>query len=106
MCLFSFLMQIVYTNWVEIMEGKTIDLNAAPSEGQKELWNAMKQAVEVEKKGIDHATKESFDFMNEVQIYKRAHGMGGDSHDISKWSKSERSQYSLSRYETGRGWWF
>lgn len=98
---------MVYKNWIWITEGKTIDLDASPSAAQKELWNALKQAASIEKKGIDHGKKESFDFMNELQIYKRANAdMGGDSHDISKWSKGERAQYSFGRYETGRGFWF
>lgn len=65
----------------------------------KSLWKSLKQAAEIEEKGIDCGDKESFDFLNELLIYKRKYpGMGGDAYDISKWSKSERAAYSFNRF--------
>jgi hypothetical protein len=95
--------QIVYANWMFVMEKTKIDLNVPPSKSKEQLWKAMKQAVHVENNGIDDYRKESFDFMNDLRLYKQKYpGMGGDSHDLSKWSKAERSEYSFNHFRSDR----
>jgi hypothetical protein len=78
------------------MENISIDLNKKSND---KVWQALKHASEIEIDDIDYGTEETFDFMNELRLYKGRHsGMGGDSHDLSKWSRAERAAYSFDRF--------
>lgn len=88
------------------MEDRTIDLNQTAPKGKESLWKAMKNALEIEKNGIDEGGKESFNFLQELEKYRRQYRMGGNYHDLRTWSKAERAQYSFDRPRGGRGFWF
>jgi len=55
--------------------------------------------LELIKNHLEYGEKESFNFLKELRLYKEEHGLGGDSHDISKWSRSERAAYSYDRLD-------
>jgi len=85
------ILQIVYYNWVLLMEKISID------KSNDKLLNALKHASENTE--VEYGNKETFDFMNELRLYKRNYpGMGGDSHDLSKWSRTERADYSFENF--------
>ena len=92
--------QIVYTNWLFLLKNRTIDLNGRAPKGKEDLWKALRQALDIEEDGITEGDPESFNFLEELQNYREDHGgMGGDSHDLRKWSKTERAAYSLDRFD-------
>lgn len=74
------------------MEKISIDLNTKSTNDK--LWNALKHASEIDENDIDIDYKEAFNFLETLRDYKKTYGLGGDSHDISKWSRSERNAYS------------
>ena len=58
----------------------------------------MRLAMSIEKNGTDVGDKkETFDFIKELETYRHRYGLGGDYHDLSKWSKHQREQYSFDR---------
>ena len=65
------------------------------NKSNENLWKALKHASAINPNDIEHGGKESFDFMKELRSYKEQYGLGGDSHDLSKWSRSDRAEYSL-----------
>jgi hypothetical protein len=44
--------------------------------------------------------------MKELRSYKEQYGLGGDSHDLSKWSRAQRADYALGRQNPFVGFWF
>jgi len=85
------------------MDKKSIDLN---EQSNSNLWKALKHASTINPNDIEHGGKESFDFMKELRTYKAQYGLGGDSYDLSKWSRSDRAAYSLGRRNPLQGFWF
>jgi hypothetical protein len=100
------ILQIVYCNWVLIMDKISIDLNQQSNQLNPNLWKALKHASLINPNEIEHGGKESFDFIKELRIYKGQHGLGGDSYDLSKWSRSDRAAYKLGRRNPFQGFWF
>ena len=105
--IYTSVIQVVYSNWVLLTENKSIDLDDKTAKVDKKLSSAMKHAVQIGQSGIDDGETESFDFLEELQSYKQTHGsMDGDSHDLSKWSKSDRAEYSYDRLRFDDDLWF
>jgi len=100
------ILQIVYCNWVLIMDKISIDLNEESTNLNPNLWKALKHAASINPNEIEHGGKESFDFKKELRSYKGQYGLGGNSHDLSKWSKSERAVYKFGRRNPFGGFWF
>ncbi|CAF3668383.1 unnamed protein product [Rotaria sordida] len=89
------ILQIVYCNWVLIMDKISIDLNQKSND---KLMKALKHASEIDRNNLEYGDKESFDFLKELRSYKEDYGLGGDAHDISKWTRSERAAYSYQHF--------
>ncbi|CAF0915420.1 unnamed protein product [Adineta steineri] len=100
------ILQTVYCNWVFIMEKTSIDFKKKPASFDQDLWNALKHAASIDKDEIDCGDTETFDFMKELRSYKGQYGLGGDAHDLSKWTRSDRAAYSLDRFNTLDSLWF
>jgi hypothetical protein len=89
------------------MEKTTLNLKKRPRELRERLWEALQLAVKIEKDGIDSGDEESFDLFEELDEYRKAHGnMESQAHDLSKWSKHQREQYSLDRFNDFEDSWF
>ncbi|CAF2761310.1 unnamed protein product [Rotaria sp. Silwood2] len=89
------ILQIVYCNWVLIMDKISIDLNEKSND---KLMKALKHASQIDRNNLEYGDKESFDFLKELRSYKVNYGLGGDAHDLSKWSRNERAVYSYRRF--------
>lgn len=89
-----------------MMEKITIDLNEQPKNINLNLWNALKHAASINPNEIEHGGKESFDFLKELRTYKGQYGLGGDAHDLSKWSKNQRTAYEYGNNNRLGGIWF
>jgi len=85
------------------MENISVDFNGKANE---KLSNALKHAASIDKNDIEHGDPESFDFMKELRTYKEKHGLGGDAHDLSKWSRAQRAAYSYGRFDPFDGFCF
>lgn len=94
---------IIYSNWLLIMKNYTIDFDQPPNTEKKQLWTALKHASVIDPDRLDHGEKESFDFLKELRLYTEEYGLGGDTHDLRKWTRSEREEYSHDRI---RHFWF
>ena len=88
------------------MEKNVIDLNVKPEKSKEELWKALKHAADIDRNEIEHGGKESFDFMKELRLYKEQYGLGGDAHDLSKWSRADRDEYKFGNLNPFAGFWF
>ncbi|CAF3907382.1 unnamed protein product [Rotaria sp. Silwood1] len=91
------ILQIVYCNWILIMDKIIIDLN---NKSNDKLMKALKHASQIDRNNLEYGDKESFDFLKELRLYKEKYGLGGDAHDLSKWSRSKRAAYSYGRFNT------
>ena len=92
--------QIVYTNWLFLLKNETVDLESSAPKSKKALWEALRQALDIEKYGIVAGGPESFNFLQELETYQERYGsMGNDSYDLKKWSKEERGASSLDRFD-------
>jgi hypothetical protein len=83
------------------MENIRIDVN----EKDDILSKALKHAAGISK----NAYKESFDFMKEFGLYSINNpGLGGHSHDLRKWSKTQRNLYSFDNMDedSEEDFWF
>jgi len=99
------ILQTIYRNWSLIMDKVRIDLNAKPEKKDEEIWDALKHAAGIKRNAYD----ESFNFIKEFELYSNNHpGLGGNSHDLRKWSKTQRSLYSLDNMddEDDGNFWF
>lgn len=85
------------------MENISIDLDHPPTNEKAQLWRALKHASTIDPNNLEHGEKESFDFLKELRLYTEDYGLGGDSHDLRKWTRAERHEYSLDRF---RGFYF
>jgi hypothetical protein len=82
--------QTVYCNWSLFIDNIRVDLNAKADKKDEDIWEALKHAIKIKKNGY----KESFDFMKELNLYSKNNpSLGGHSHDLSKWSKTQRNLY-------------
>lgn len=82
------------------MKNETIDLNGSAPKNKEDLWKALQRALDIEEEGIVEGDDESFNFLDELKNYREDQGkIGGDSHDLRKWSKAERAAYSLDRFD-------
>ena len=105
--IYTSVIQVVYSNWLLVMENKFLNLNDKSMRTNKKLWTAMKHAVDIGLSGVDEGETESFDFLDELQDYKDSQGeVGGESYDLSKWSKAERAKYSYDRIRFNHDLWF
>ena len=87
---FSF--QTVYCNWSLYVDKIRINLDEKCNKKDQDIWQALKHASGIKK----NAYRESFDFMKELNLYSKNHpGLGGHSHDLRKWSKTQRNLYSF-----------
>lgn len=87
------------------MDKITIDLNEQPKNMKSNVWVALKHASTIDPNNIE-GDKESFDFLKELRLYKSQYGLGGDAHDLSKWSKADRAPYEYGNHNRFRGFWF
>jgi hypothetical protein len=85
-----------------MIEQTKIDLNKTPN---GRIWDALKHAAGIDEDDVD-GDEETFDFLNELRLYKEQYSLGGDSHDLSKWSRAERAEYDLGRFDEFDGLWF
>jgi len=99
------ILQIVYCNWVFIMDKISIDLNQQSTNLNPNLFKALKHAAAINPNEVARGGKESFDFKKELRSYREQYGLGGDSHDLSKWSKSDRDAYKLGHRNPFGGFW-
>jgi hypothetical protein len=88
------------------MEKISIDLNGPSTLSNENLWKALKHASEINPNEIERGGKESFHFMKELRSYKGQYGLGGEAYDLSKWSRSDRAQYSFRRSNLMNNFWF
>lgn len=73
-----------------IIEKVVIDIN----EKDEGIWQALKHASDIEEDDYD----ESFNFLEELAQYSSNHpGLGGNSHDLRRWSMAQRKLYSFDR---------
>jgi hypothetical protein len=89
------------------MERIPIDLNQKVDEKDENIWEALKQAINIKQ----NAFKESFDFITELAKYAENNpDLGGNSHDLRKWSKTRRNLYSFDNNddddEQDENFWF
>ena len=97
-------MQVVYCNWLLVMEQISIDLNGPSTLSNEDLWKALKHAASINANEVER--KETFQFLKELRSYKEQYGLGGYSHDLRKWSQSERDRYSFRRFNRFDNLWF
>ena len=88
-----------------MMEKVSIDFNKKSDQFNEKLWNTLKHAAQIDKDNIDYDGEESFDFMKELHSYRKKYGLGGDSHDLSKWTRSERNAYAYGRFDRLGNFW-
>ncbi len=85
-----------------IIDKILIDFN----ENDEAISKALKHAAGVSK----NAFNESFDFMKELGVYSINNpGLGGNSHDLRKWSQAQRNLYSFDNMddeEAQENFWF
>lgn len=91
---------------MSIMENTTIDLKNKPANMTDKLWNALKHATTIDPNHLEEGEPESFDFLSELLDYKIQYGLGGDFHDLSKWSRRDRAVYSFGRFNPFSGFSF
>ena len=88
------------------MEKVSINLNGPSNQLNPDLWKALKHATTIDPNTVERGGKESFNFLKELHSYKQQYGLGGHAHDLSKWSQSDRAQYSFGRYDPMSHFWF
>jgi hypothetical protein len=88
------------------MEKISIDLKGQSTLSNEDLWNALKHADSINPNEVEHGGKESFQFLKELRSYKEQYGLGGYSHDLRKWSRSERDRYSFKSSNPLNNLWF
>jgi len=97
------ILQIIYSNWLLIMKNRTIDFNRPSNADKQQFWTALKHASTIDPDHLEEGEKESFDFLKELRLYTEEYGLGGDAHDLRKWTRAERDEYSRDRI---RNFWF
>ena len=90
---FTHILQVVYCNWLWLVENTRWDLKA-------------------NKPGLIEGSQfdESFEFIKELNDYQNQYSeLGGDAHDLRQWSASRRDLFSFDRIEQDdyqRNFWF
>jgi hypothetical protein len=102
---FTNILHIVYCKWLLLIDKIRINLNEKPDEKDESFWKALKHAAGIRK----NTYKESFNFMKELSIYSVNNpGLGGNSHDLRKWSPTQRRIYSFDNddEDSAENFWF
>ncbi|CAF1173248.1 unnamed protein product [Rotaria sordida] len=100
-------LQTIYCTWSAVMDKIYINLNEKSDKKDENLCKALKHASKIKK----NAFKESFNFMKELDLYSKTNpDLGGNSHDLRKWSKTQRNLYLLNKIddddEDNDSFWF
>ena len=83
------------------MDKVHIDPNEKSGKKDRILYEALKHAFEIKK----NAYKESFNFIEVFDLYSKNNpGLGGNSHDLRKWSKTQRNLYTYDTIDDDNFW--
>ena len=83
------------------MDKVRIDPNEKSDKKYRILYEALKHASEIKK----NTYKESFNFIEEFDLYSKNNpGLGGNSHDLRKWSQTQRNLYKYDNTDNDSFW--
>lgn len=87
---YTHVLGMIYCNWMFYIENTRVNFD----DKDDDISEALKHASKIP----DDIEDESFNFMQDLAVYSTTYpDLGGNSHDLRKWSKAKRDLYSFDR---------